>query len=271
MKTVEDEISSTLEGIVSPTTRRSLFNRLGGLATTPIHQLSRTDRRLILLELEASIRLFAPEESPRVLAHCTRILDQPVDNFRPLAPSSVAAVRREAIPPSLPAFQTPPRLAVAQCEDVSRVRLETWAEAVRLGFGKDAAIQIASTAAELARIIVAVAGRGTLELLAERDGQGGWLLQVVAQDDGPGIPPATLRALAGEGGAVASGGARGGRGLAAVRRLAGDLRIDSRPGSGTTVICRFRAPLLVEAGSASGKPVPGLRRLADRPPASTPP
>jgi anti-sigma regulatory factor (Ser/Thr protein kinase) len=258
MKTVEDEISSTLEGIVSPTTRRSLFNRLGGLATTPIHQLSRTDRRLILLELEASMRLFAPEESPRVLAHCTRILDQPVEDFRPLAPSPLAATFREPASPSLPAFPTPPRFAVAQIEDMSRVRLETWAEAVRLGFSKDAAIQIASTAAELARIIVAVAGRGTIELLAEREVQGTWQLDVVAQDDGPGIPPETLRALTREGGTTSSGSARGGRGLGAVRRLAGNLRIDSRPGSGTTVSCRFRQrqslavpPELAEAHAAN--------------------
>lgn len=236
MKTVEDEISSTLEGIVSPTTRRSLFNRLGGLATTPIHQLSRTDRRLILLELEASLRLFAPEESPRVLAHCTRLLDHPEDDFRPAA-----------VPPAAyqglgyPTSQAAPRFAVAQSEDVSRVRLESWAEAVRLGFEKAAAIQIASTAAELARIVVTHAGRGTVEILSERHSQWGWVLDVVAQDDGPGIPPETLRALVGEGSAPGgAASARGGRGLAAVRRLAGDLRIDSHPGTGTTVTCRFR-------------------------------
>lgn len=238
MKTVEDEISSTLEGIVSPTTRRSLFNRLGGLATTPIHQLSRTDRRLILLELEASLRLFAPDESPRVLAHCTRLLDYPENDFRP-SPAPPGRFEATAYPPS----HAVPRFAVAQSEDISRVRLESWAEAVRLGFEKVAAIQIASTAAELARIVVTYAGRGTVEILSERHSQWGWVLDVVAQDDGPGIPPETLRDLVGEGSSSSSSGAasaRGGRELAAVRRLAGDLRIDSHPGTGTTVICRFR-------------------------------
>lgn len=233
MKTVEDEISFTLDGVISSSTRRSLFNRLGGLASTPIHQLSRTDRRLILLELEASIRLFAPEESPRVLAHCTRILDQPLAESRPWTP-------RRAVP--LPAFSPlppgPPRFAVAQNEDISRVRLESWSEAVRLGFGKEAAIQIASTAAELARTLVTFAGRGTIELLSTQEGRT-TLLEVIAQDDGPGVPPEALLRLAqdpqrGEEAVV------GGRDLAAVRRLAGDLHVDSRPGMGTTIVCRFR-------------------------------
>ncbi len=221
MKTVEDEISFTLEGVISPSTRRSLFNRLGGLASTPIHQLSRTDRRLILLEMEASIRLFAPEESSRVLGHCTRILDQPAPDARAGSPRRIPSAPSPPIPPS------PPRFVVSQGEDVSRIRLETWSEATRLGFGKAMAIQIATTAAELARRIVGLAGRGTIELLSEQGPRGGSVLEVVAQNDQPGAGAGGADGLAAEGA------------LKAIRPLAGDLRIDPRPG-GLAVVCRFQ-------------------------------
>ena len=44
MKTVEKEVGAILAGTISSITQRSIFNRLGGLATTPVQQLTANDR-----------------------------------------------------------------------------------------------------------------------------------------------------------------------------------------------------------------------------------
>ncbi len=44
MKTVETEVGAILAGTISAITQRSIFNRLGGLASRPIQQLSQQDR-----------------------------------------------------------------------------------------------------------------------------------------------------------------------------------------------------------------------------------
>ena len=67
MKTVEKEIGSILAGTISSITQRSIFNRLGPLATTPVQQLTASGPATIMTELENSVRLFARRNS--VAAH----------------------------------------------------------------------------------------------------------------------------------------------------------------------------------------------------------
>src|SRR3569832_1387162 len=72
MKTVEIEFGSILSGTISSITQRSIFNRLGGLATTPIQQLTASDRATIMQELENSVRLFARSNSSQLIASCAK-------------------------------------------------------------------------------------------------------------------------------------------------------------------------------------------------------
>jgi len=226
MKTVEDEISPLLRGLVSPTTLRSLFNRLGGLATTPLHQLSPTDRRLILLELEASIRLFAPDESGRVVDRCARALEPP----RSPEPLPSSAVRPAPPPPPLPAVAKPPGIAVRAPQDVSRARLESWSQAIEAGLSKSAALRVATAVTELARRTVERAARGRFEFRAA-SGE----LEVIAREE----PPARKRRAAEAASAEPLGHPEGPT-LNLVRTLAQEVRIDSRPRGGAVVVCLFR-------------------------------
>src|SRR4051794_110709 len=74
MKTVESEVGAILAGTISAITQRSIFNRLGGLAVRPVHQLTPQDRIAIMTELESSVRLFARRNSTELIASCARAL-----------------------------------------------------------------------------------------------------------------------------------------------------------------------------------------------------
>jgi anti-sigma regulatory factor (Ser/Thr protein kinase) len=234
MKTVEDEISPLLRGIVSPTTQRSLFNRLGGLANTPLHQLSPTDRRLILLELKASIRLFAPEESTRVVDRCTRALEAP----GPPQPLPAAAVRLYPPPPPSPPNRAaiPSGIDVRAIQDVSRARLESWSQAVAAGLSKPAALRVAAAVTELATRIVRRAAQGHFEFRATTDPLGVFALEVIAREEGP--PLRKRRRGAARGGLARAQAEDESLGL--VRSLAQELEVEIRPGGGALVVCRFR-------------------------------
>ncbi len=74
MRTVEDAVGAVLSGAISAITQRSIFNRLGGLARTPVGQLGPVERQTVLKELESSLRLFARASSAELLAACERAL-----------------------------------------------------------------------------------------------------------------------------------------------------------------------------------------------------
>ncbi len=91
---------------------------------------------------------------------------------------------------------------------------------------------VATAISELARNIVCYAGRGEIILrLVDDHGKRG--IEVVAADDGPGIPDV---ALAMQDGYSTSGGL--GLGLPGVRRLMDEFEINSEFGKGTTVTVR---------------------------------
>ena len=228
MKTVEKEIGSILSGTISSITQRSIFNRLGGLATTPIQQLTANDRATIMQELESSVRLFARSNSSQLIASCAKALSP-----GPGGPTSAAAGGGAAA--TVP--MTPKKLSIEQEKDIATARLEAWSEAVRIGLSKFASVKVATAVSELARNIVFYAGKGFVELRSVKDDRGVLGLQIIAADQGPGIPPAKLDEIW----AGTYKSQRGmGKGLVAVKKLVDDFHLDTRPGVGTTVTCVFK-------------------------------
>jgi serine/threonine-protein kinase RsbT len=227
MKTVEKEIGAILSGTISSITQRSIFNRLGGLAATPVHQLSAADRATIMAELENSVRLFARSNSSQLIASCAKALNP--------GPGSAAAGGSAAGTGGI--VMAPKKLPIEAEKDIATARLEAWSEAVRIGLSKFASVKVATAVSELARNIVFYAGKGTVELRSLKDDRGIVGLQIVAADDGPGIPADKLEEIW----AGTYKSQRGmGKGLVAVKKLVDDFQLDTRPGVGTTVTCVFR-------------------------------
>jgi serine/threonine-protein kinase RsbT len=97
------------------------------------------------------------------------------------------------------------------------------------GFSEADLTLIATAISELARNIIDYAGRGELRirLLDERTRQG---IEIVAHDDGPGIPD--IEEAMQDGFSTSNGL---GLGLPGARRLMDEFEISSSPGNGTTV------------------------------------
>jgi serine/threonine-protein kinase RsbT len=227
MKTVEKEIGAILAGTISSITQRSIFSRMGGLATTPVHQLTPSDRAAVLQELENSLRLFARGNSGHLIASCVKVLSPGAAGGGPAA-AAVAVSAAALVPKKLP---------IEQEKDIATARLEAWSEAVRIGLSKFASVKVATAVSELARNIVFYAGKGTVELRFLKDERGVTGLQIIASDQGPGIPAAMLDEIW----AGTYKSQRGmGKGLIAVKKLVDDFQLDTRPGAGTTVTCLFR-------------------------------
>jgi serine/threonine-protein kinase RsbT len=227
MKTVEKEIGAILTGTISSITQRSIFNRLGGLASTPIQQLTASDRATIMQELENSVKLFARSNSAQLIASCARALNSGT------GPGGTATATAAAAPVPM----TPKKMPIDQEKDIATARLEAWSEAVRIGLSKFASVKVATAVSELARNIVFYAGKGTVELRSVKDERGTLGLQIIASDQGPGIPQSKLDEIW----AGTYKSQRGmGKGLVAVKKLVDDFQLDTRPGVGTTVTCVFK-------------------------------
>jgi serine/threonine-protein kinase RsbT len=227
MKTVEKEIGAILTGTISSITQRSIFNRLGGLASTPIQQLTASDRATIMQELENSVKLFARSNSAQLIASCARVLNSGT------GPGGTATATAAAAPVPM----TPKKMPIDQEKDIATARLEAWSEAVRIGLSKFASVKVATAVSELARNIVFYAGKGTVELRSVKDERGTLGLQIIASDQGPGIPQSKLDEIW----AGTYKSQRGmGKGLVAVKKLVDDFQLDTRPGVGTTVTCVFK-------------------------------
>ena len=236
MRTVEDAIGAVLSGAISAITQRSIFNRLGGLARTPVSQLGGTERQTILKELESSLRLFARGNSGELIAACERALGD--IGAGPAGPGASAGAGTASGASAAPAAarSTTKTFAVEQEKDIATARLEAWSEAVRIGLSKFTAVKVATAVSELARNIVFYAGKGTVELRVTEDDRGP-SLHIVASDQGPGIDPRKLEEIW----AGPYKSQRGmGKGLVAVKKLVTDFHLDTGPGKGTTVTCVFR-------------------------------
>ena len=241
MRTVEDAVGAVLSGAISAITQRSIFNRLGGLARTPVSQLGATERQTILKELEGSLRLFARGNSAELIAACERALG----DLGPASSGSAGGARATGAgattgagtaPAPAASKATKKTFAVEQEKDIATARLEAWSEAVRIGLSKFTAVKVATAVSELARNIVFYAGKGTVELRVTEDDRGP-SLHIVASDKGPGIEPRKLEEIW----AGTYKSQRGmGKGLVAVKKLVSDFHLDTGPGKGTTVTCVFR-------------------------------
>jgi serine/threonine-protein kinase RsbT len=121
-------------------------------------------------------------------------------------------------------------------QDIVLARQKGRAKAIELGFSSGDATLIATAISELARNIVAYAGKGriTLKVVNGLNRQG---ISVVASDEGPGIPD-VRQAL--RDGFSTSGSL--GLGLPGVRRLMDEFEITSQPGRGTTVVVKKWRP-----------------------------
>ena len=233
MRTVEDAIGAVLSGAISAITQRTIFNRLGGLARTPVAQLGATERQTILKELESSLRLFARGSSAELLAACERALSE---NPGKAAAAPAGGIGIGGVAGAAPGKAIHKVFAVEQEKDIATARLEAWSEAVRIGLSKFTAVKVATAVSELARNIVFYAGKGTVELRATEDERGP-SLHIVATDKGPGIEPRKLEEIW----AGTYKSQRGmGKGLLAVKKLVTDFHLDTGPGRGTTVTCVFR-------------------------------
>jgi serine/threonine-protein kinase RsbT len=232
VRTVEDAVGAVLSGAISAITQRSIFNRLGGLARTPVGQLGPVERQTVLKELESSLRLFARASSAELLAACERALSD--TSGTGAGTSSSPGPGGAAAGPSSKAIHKV--FAVDQEKDIATARLEAWSEAVRIGLSKFTAVKVATAVSELARNIVFYAGKGTVELRATEDERGP-SLHIVASDKGPGIESRKLEEIW----AGTYKSQRGmGKGLLAVKKLVTDFHLDTGPGKGTTVTCVFR-------------------------------
>lgn len=126
----------------------------------------------------------------------------------------------------------PVRVAIATDGDIVLARQSGREIATRLGCSSTDATLVATAISEVARNIVAHAGKGevVIEVVAAR---GRRAVEVTARDDGPGIADID-RAM--EDGFSTGRGL--GLGLPGARRLMDEFEISSEPGAGTTVVMR---------------------------------
>lgn len=127
-------------------------------------------------------------------------------------------------------------VAINSDQDIVLARQKGRAKAIELGFSSGDATLIATAISELARNIVAYAGKGriTLKVVNGLNRQG---ISVVASDEGPGIPD--IRQALRDG--FSTSGSLG-LGLPGVRRLMDEFEITSQPGRGTTVVVKKWRP-----------------------------
>jgi len=120
------------------------------------------------------------------------------------------------------------RLPVATMQDVMLARFIGRAEATKLGFPPAGMTRIATAISELTRNVVQHAGGpGEISLFQAADGDRKGL-RIIVSDNGRGIEHPERFMEEGQAGAL-------GAGLPGTRRLMDDFRLQSAPGTGTTV------------------------------------
>ncbi|MHC2103741.1 MULTISPECIES: ATP-binding protein [unclassified Methylobacterium] len=121
--------------------------------------------------------------------------------------------------------------------DAAEARQEARRLALRHGFTTVRAHGLATAVSELAMNLVLHTDRGGLIRLTAQDATGAAVIELVAEDDGPGIRDLTL---AMEDGYSTRGGL--GCGLPGTRRLVDAFAITSHVGEGTRIVCLVRRP-----------------------------
>jgi anti-sigma regulatory factor (Ser/Thr protein kinase) len=124
------------------------------------------------------------------------------------------------------------RIQVRDPTDVASARRRIAGLAVRLGYTETEAGRVAIVATELAQNLLRHGGGG--EMLAGREDATASGIEILALDKGPGM--ADVEACLRDGFSTAG---TAGNGLGAVRRMARQLLIHSRPAGGTAVLVRM--------------------------------
>jgi serine/threonine-protein kinase RsbT len=126
-----------------------------------------------------------------------------------------------------------PKAAVIRSDlDIVIARTLARDVAKMLGFGAIDQARIATAVSELARNIFLYAGTGSVTV-REVDQNGRRGIEIVCEDQGPGIPDMELAMTDGY---TSSRGM--GMGLPGARRLMDEFDVRSEQGIGTTIICR---------------------------------
>jgi anti-sigma regulatory factor (Ser/Thr protein kinase) len=140
------------------------------------------------------------------------------------------------------------RYAVTESLDVFEVRRRATLLADRVGFARNACLELALVVSELATNILKYGARGSIELRTLRDRRRGVGIEVIARDEGP--PFADLSIALRDGcddcGPIdaASVPERGGlgAGLGAVVRFSHELRVEPEATGKRIVVTRYLAP-----------------------------
>lgn len=126
-------------------------------------------------------------------------------------------------------------IVISQEADIVSARQTARLYAVELGFRAMDQSRITTAVSELARNVVRYAdnGEGRVHMREIRDGDGRVGIEIVVEDDGPGIPDVTRAMEQGF-----SSGTGLGLGLGGTKRLMDEMVIESAAGSGTRVTIR---------------------------------
>jgi serine/threonine-protein kinase RsbT len=122
-------------------------------------------------------------------------------------------------------------LPIRTGDDVVRVRQQVRAVAAQSGLSLVDQTKLVTAASELARNALVHGGGGTARVDVVTSGTGKAGVRIGFTDDGPGIADVDLALTDG----WTSGGGLG-LGLSGARRLVDEFELDSKPGSGTSVI-----------------------------------
>jgi serine/threonine-protein kinase RsbT len=122
-------------------------------------------------------------------------------------------------------------LPIRTGDDVVRVRQQVRAVAAQSGLSLVDQTKLVTAASELARNALVHGGGGTARVDVVTSGTGKPGVRIGFTDDGPGIADVDLALTDG----WTSGGGLG-LGLSGARRLVDEFELDSKPGSGTSVV-----------------------------------
>ncbi len=211
-----EAVRRALTGHLSPLSLDSVLRRHFGDAEAQGRALVPGELELIADKVEHSIALFSSTDRTEL----RRLIRTALSTSASVA--SGGATRQE--------------FNIRSEIDVSVARSEARRIATELGLRGAAAVKVATAVSELARNIVLYAGSGSIAI-EQLDKSGSSVLRVTARDDGPGIDDAKLKHIL-DGTYVSKSGL--GKGIGAVRRIADNFEITSRPRAGTTIVVEFR-------------------------------
>ena len=210
MTTVLHAIEPVMHAAIGAAAARSVFRTLPLSASQPTGTLDVVEVREILTQLETSGRLFATP------GH-----------------SIPSRQLREAVTGGAPAKPCEQRYPITTDRDVLVVQRAT--QGLTKGFfGTTDCVRLATAVSELARNIYMYAKQGLVSLRLV-DEPGHYFFEVIASDEGPGIPHLDV---------ILRGEYRSrtglGRGLIGTKALLDAMKIDSVPGKGTRIVGQRR-------------------------------